>query len=462
MISLAVYWGVWLILPVLVDGLAALVQMVEVLIQRLKRRTRSKAAASERGTQGLARVSGKGVSVIIPVYNGEASLGRCLDSLRHQRFPQELIEIIVVNNGSTDATEAVFTRHAARPFNGQMHWISIAGRGKSYALNAGLHLASHSYICNVDCDTVLHPDALRIMVEHFEANPDLGAATGSIEVLPAPRSRQQEDWMPFLIAECEFQEYLTAFWLGRQGQTLTDSLFTLAGAFSFFRREVLMATLLYDKQTVSEDTKITLDIRKQFAQRRIGCLPEAIAYVTPTPSLGALYSQRVRWQRGEIEVAAVHQDMVGQNWLQLRGLALGRTLLIDHTFLFPRLVWTFLFPALAFFGYPPGLILSALLIIYLFYMFIAFISTGVIYGLAAPPIRRRLRKNGWVVALVPLYRMMIFVFRLAGSIITLTEPPGWKVRPPWVEIQQAGREIWQGVQLYWKHRNPKKGTSDGI
>ena len=466
MVRIAIYWGVWLILPVLVDGLTSLVQMAQVLVQHLRRSPHPPAPSPKGGEGGKEKSGryrgGKGVSVIIPVYNGEESLGRCLESLRKQNFPQELLEIIVVNNGSTDNTQKVFTHHAARSFGGQMHWISITGRGKSYALNAGLHLASHGYICNVDCDTRLHPDAIRNMVEYFESDREVGAATGSIEVLPATDSVAQKDRTAFLIAECEFQEYLSAFWLGRQGETLSNSLFTLAGAFSFFRREVLLSTLLYDKQTVSEDTKMTLDIRKKFQEKRIGCLPEAIAYVTPTPSLAALYSQRVRWQRGEIEVAAMHESLMTQNWLQLRGLALGRMMLIDHTFLFPRLVWSFLFPALVFFGYPPGLILSALLIIYIFYIFIAGISAAVVYALADANIRSRLRKQWWIISVIPIYRMLIFVFRLAGSIITLTEPPGWRVQPPWVEIRVAAQEMRKEARQYWKKLTTRRGTSNGV
>jgi biofilm PGA synthesis N-glycosyltransferase PgaC len=348
--------------------------------------------------------------------------------------------VIVVDNGSTDHTYQVFQEQQRFPFRGQMHWISIAGRGKSYALNAGLHSASNTYICTIDADTVMHADALREMVRHFEADPRLGAATGTVEVLPvSPEDRQNR--IAFLTAECEFQEYLNAFWLGRQGQTLNRSLYTLAGAFSFFRREVLLRTMLYDNQTVSEDTKVTFDIRRQLGGEGLVCIPKAIVYVTPTPSLSALYSQRVRWQRGEIEVAAIYQEMVNPNVLRLRGLALGRTLLIDHTFIFPRLVWTFLFPALYLFGYPLSLIVSASVIIYLFYIVIAGISALNIYIIATPAIRARLRRNWWIVTVIPAYHFLIFVFRLSGSIIALTEPAEWRVQAPWSETATAVQSL---------------------
>lgn len=427
--GLAVYWGVWLILPVLVDGLTALVQLVLVVLRRRQARRQGPLPTE---------ITYRGVSIIVPVYNGEATLGDCLESLRRQRYPQELLQVIVVDNGSTDRTREVFEAQRQKPFRGQMHWVSIAGRGKAYALNAGLHLAIHPYLCNIDADTVIHPDALYEMVRRFEANPRLGAATGAIEVLPAERDA---DLIAFLIAECEFQEYLVAFWLGRQGQTLNDSLFTLAGAFSFFRREVLLRTGLYDKQTVSEDTDVTFDVRKQFGGERLACIPEAIVYVTPTPSLRALYAQRVRWQRGQIEVAAVHQDLIDASLLRMRGLALGRTLLIDHTFLFPRLTWSFLFPALVALGYPLGLVVGAMLVIYAFYVLVAAVSMLAVYLIATDAIRRRLRAAWWVTLLMPAYRMLIFVYRLAGSIIALAEPAEWRVRDPWGETLNALRSL---------------------
>ena len=425
-LQLAIYWGVWLLLPVLIDGIDALVLLIQVGLIQIRNRHRSLPPISD----------WPGVSIIVPVYNGEETLGNCLESLSWQNYPLSQIEIIVVDNGSTDRTFEIFQKQHDRTFKSRMHWISIPGRGKSYALNAGLYTASHPYLCNIDADTVVHPDALRQMVQHFEANPKLGAATGTIEVLPISPI-DEKDRVAFLIAECEFQEYLSAFWLGRQGQTLSQGLYTLAGAFSFFRREVLLRTMLYDKQTVSEDTKVTFDIRQQFGGERLACIPEAIVYVTPTPSLDALYSQRVRWQRGQLEVAAVHQDLVDSSIFRLRGLALGRALLIDHTIIFPRLVWTFLFPALVYFGYPLSLIVSATAVVYLLYCIIAAISSLSVYVVATPDIRSRLRRNWWVIAAMPAYRFLIFVFRLAGSLIALTEAAEWRVYPPWTETKTA-------------------------
>ena len=103
---------------------------------------------------------------------------------------------------------------------------------------------------------MLDPEAILEMVRAFELDPNVAAATGSIEVLPAdvdPRTGEHVNIHPlkFLMAEAEFLEYYAGFRIGRQYQSQTKSLFTLAGAFSAFRRDVLLKTFLYDDSTVS-------------------------------------------------------------------------------------------------------------------------------------------------------------------------------------------------------------------
>jgi poly-beta-1,6-N-acetyl-D-glucosamine synthase len=430
LLAFVVFWGIWIVVPFLVDGVGALTLFVGVAWARLT----GQLAVPHLSTTHYPRVS-----VIIPVLNGQASLSCCLESIRAQTYPHSCLEVVVVDNGSTDGTFAVFQQAQAEKFDGQLQWVSTPFRGKPWALNAGIHLTFGQYIMNIDADVILAPEAIENMVAAFEANPAVGAATGGIEVLPGQSGSGR---LARLIAECEFQEYLSAFWMGRQYQSLTNSLFTLAGAFSAFRRDVLLRTHLYDKTTVSEDTKLTLDIYRQLKGTRIVCVPRAIAYVSPTGSLAALYSQRVRWQRGQLEVAALNPDRLSFNILQFRGLSLSRLLMIDHTLIFPRLIWTFLFPVMVAFGYPFSLVVAATGCMYLFYAGIAALTTLTVYLIASRGQQERLRARWWIAAVMPAYRFYIFVCRLAGSLITLAEPAEWRVSDPLVETQAAGKELW--------------------
>ena len=99
------------------------------------------------------------VSVIVPVYNGEAYLEKCIESLENQTY--ENLEIIIVNDGSTDGTGAVCVRLKKRFDN--IHVISTEDAGVSAARNAGIRAAKGTYITFVDADDRLRPRAVEVL-----------------------------------------------------------------------------------------------------------------------------------------------------------------------------------------------------------------------------------------------------------------------------------------------------------
>lgn len=88
------------------------------------------------------------ISVVIPAYNVASYLPRCLDSLIRQTY--ERLEIIVVNDGSTDTTEAVIQQY--QKDHSQIHLVSQKNAGVSAARNAGLHTATGEYLLFIDAD----------------------------------------------------------------------------------------------------------------------------------------------------------------------------------------------------------------------------------------------------------------------------------------------------------------------
>jgi len=293
-IALIIYWGVWLLIPIVVDGITTLYTLIGVSLVHLQH-ARNRVPPLQ---------SYPLVSIIIPVYNSEVTLEACLRSIAAQDYPAQKMEVHLINNGSSDRSHQVFMRLRQKlPLH--MGWYSIFDKGKAWAMNAGIHMANGAYIFNIDSDVVLAPDAVRHVVEEMEFKRDLGAVTGAIQVLPP-----EDDDAPLtrLLAQCEYFEYLTAFHVGRQHQTLMQNIYTLSGAFSVFRRELLLQTGLYRNITVTEDTDLTFEIHERYGDWRIACISSAIAYVHPIESLNALYAQRVRWQRGQLEVSARHAD----------------------------------------------------------------------------------------------------------------------------------------------------------
>lgn len=158
------------------------------------------------------------------------------------------------------------------------------------------------------------------MIAAFEHDPDLMAATGSVEIEP---NSGDSGFLKVLHA-CEFQEYYFGFNVGRRFESEARSLFTLAGAFSAFRRDVLLHTRLYDTSTVGEDTFMTFELQELYPGKRVSVVTSAVCYTEPIPSVRALYAQRVRWQRGEIEVIAAHPKLASRGLFYRGFLPSGR------------------------------------------------------------------------------------------------------------------------------------------
>ncbi len=442
-LNLFLFWGIWLLVPLIVDGFSAIGQLVSIALGGRTQRKRLVADLAEAGfvpTGRWSRPSLEGalppleryplVTVIIPIHNGSHTLGRALESLAKQTYPGSSLEIICVDNGSTDHCFGVFSAFQAANPGLRLSWVPVERPGKAAALNAGIYLSAGDYFAAVDADVSLAPDAIYEMIRHFEYRPRLVAATGVIAVAPPKR---KENRLLEILHVCEAFEYFSAFRVGRRYQSLINALYTLSGAFSVFRRGVLLeSSYLYDSLTVSEDTKLTFDLRDRMGQRRtdarLECIDTALAFVEPIASLQALYSQRLRWQRGQVEVAALHLDEQAGVTGPLRTIS-GRILLADHTLAFPRLVWTFLLPFLFLLGYSPYVVALALFAMYISYMLIESLFYLSAYGHAGRDDQRWLRHIWWVVIAMPLFRFMVYWFRLAGILHAVAEPQRWHTLP---------------------------------
>ncbi|MEW6770218.1 MAG: TIGR03111 family XrtG-associated glycosyltransferase [Bacillota bacterium] len=415
------FWGIWLLAPLLVDISTAVSYFVTLFMYLRKE------------DEGFTLSHYPYVTVLVPVYNSAETLYKCLQSIRDQSYPSALIQVICVNNGSRDNSFEVFQRFQYAHPELPLMWASLDRPGKSEALNVGLYSGQGSYLINVDADTWLDKDAVLQVVRTFESNPSLVAATGSIRV-----DKVLGKGFRFidLLNYCEVVEYLIAFGIGRRYQNLTNTLFTLSGAFSAFRRDTILQSFLYQNRTVSEDTDLTFHLRQivKKKQGRIGCISKAIAYVEPIESLARLYSQRVRWQRGEIEVLAMHYGRV-PGALKALFQFTGRILISDHTLAFLRLSWTFLIPFLYFLGYSLPTVVAAIFGLFICYLLLDGLYFLVAYTSVDEPYQKELQKIWWVVFLLPGYRFLTYWFRLAGIIVGMTQPKSWSVENP---VKQLG------------------------
>ena len=226
------------------------------------------------------------VSVIVPTFNGGSGLGRTIASLQRQSLRP--LEIIVVDDGSTDDTRAIAESARAE---GLIDMVVCHGTrcGRSAAINAAARFASGDLLFTVDADTVFAPSAVARLAEVF-TDPRVGGASCNIAI-----SNQDESIWTGL----QSVEYLMSIGAGRSALDVIDAVACLSGACSMYRREVFIAQGGLDVGP-GEDLEFSLRLRRLGYSIRF--VPDAWAE-TDGPSTGvSLLRQRARWDRDALRI----------------------------------------------------------------------------------------------------------------------------------------------------------------
>lgn len=413
-ISKMFYWAAWIIIPLIIEIIPAIGNFFILLAKRVR-------IAKDIKLEFLPNIT-----LMIPVYNSGQTLYRCIQSIDQSTYPNHLIEIMLVDNGSKDNSFEIFQK-AQMEFPTLAMWWMNSKQGKSKALNKAIFNSSGKYIINIDSDGVLHKDALMNIVRQFETYSDVDCMTGAVLIEPA-LIEETKGFFLKQFRKLEFMEYAQAFLAGRNFESQFNSIYTLSGAFSSFRKSVLMKTFLYNTNTICEDTHLTFQIRT-ILKKKVHLCNDAIFMVDPIESINKFYTQRQRWQIGELEVS--HMFLKDNLRRPLSGYFSNfviRLIMTDHTFAFPRMIWYFVLIALGCMNYSFYNVGVAVVLIYLLYVFSSFLYyLNIISFLKNFPDLRRYyaRKLGYV-AIMPLFNLFAFFVRFAGIINSIKRKSSWK------------------------------------
>jgi poly-beta-1,6-N-acetyl-D-glucosamine synthase len=225
-----------------------------------------------------------GISVVVAGHNAANAIQRTLASLREQTRKQ--IQVIVVNDGSTDDTDRICRRLRRQ---GQIDsYIPLMTRGgKAAAVNAGLALARHPLFLVTDADTTFDRDALAQAAAAF-ADPRIGVVGGNLRV------RNQD---ASLAAKVQQLNYGFSITLGRIVKDALGFYFVASGAFGMYRTRAVRAIGGWDVGP-GEDGDILTRLRLAGWQARFA--HRATAMTDVPVSFVALARQRLRWDRSMI------------------------------------------------------------------------------------------------------------------------------------------------------------------
>ncbi len=238
-------------------------------------------------------VSGKcpPLSVIIPAHNEEGYIADTVDSVKSSDYRNKL-EIIVVDDGSTDGTANVAGSLAKKYRN--VRFFRIKHSGKSAALNYGLRKARFDVVAFIDADSTLEKTSLASLVRPL-SKKDISISSG---IIRAKHTRNPLSWFQDI-------DYISSSgW--RYACDKINATYISPG-FAAFRKKAILHVGGFSKDTLTEDLDTTLTMRKKGYG---AAMTHAVMFTSVPSTLRSFVRQRIRWGRGSVQTAKKHSDVL--------------------------------------------------------------------------------------------------------------------------------------------------------
>jgi cellulose synthase/poly-beta-1,6-N-acetylglucosamine synthase-like glycosyltransferase len=243
------------------------------------------------------------VAVVVPAWNEGAVIGASIDRLLALEYPRESLRIYVVDDASTDDTPDVVLAKAAQHPGSVVHLRrEKGGEGKAHTLNHGIReILKDDWmqaLLIMDADVIYLPDSLRRMTRHL-ADPEVGAVTAYIR-----EGSADKNYLTRFIG----MEYVLAQTAARRAQNVLGAVACLAGGAQLHSRENLEAIGgQIDTSSLAEDTITTFET--QLTGRRVVFEPFAVVLAEEPQRITALWKQRLRWARGNVQVSQRYRKL---------------------------------------------------------------------------------------------------------------------------------------------------------
>ncbi len=225
------------------------------------------------------------VSIIIPAYNEEDSIKGSIMSLFNLDYPKDKIEIMVVNDGSTDNTRNIVKHMIKNNPEQPLRLINKKNGGKGKALNLGLKESRGEFFVCLDADSFVREDALKKMLPYFSSDRKIGAVLPLMKIKNADSNIQKIQWY----------EYMINMFYKKLMNTL-NCIHVAPGPFSIYRKSILEKLGGFDENNLTEDLEIVFRMHK-YKYRVVQTYDTEVYTIAPKDIKGVI-KQRNRWFKG--------------------------------------------------------------------------------------------------------------------------------------------------------------------
>ncbi len=283
-----------------------------------------------------------GISVVAPAYNEEVIVIDSVKSLLSLDYPN--FEVIVVNDGSTDATLELLVdnfdmvevpyayinkvscqpmKRVFRSFNPKYERLIVVdkenGGTKADAMNAGVNVAKYDYFINTDVDCFLASDTLaKVILPVLDSDVPVIAVGATmrmangcdIEQGVITRVKPPKQIIPTF----QETEYLRSYLVAKMGWSALNAVPNVSGGFGLFERQTVINCGGFDPYSHAEDMDMTLRMiaykHEHHQAYRIVQTPFSCCWTEGPPNLKVLARQRTRWGRGLLQIFVNHRKFL--------------------------------------------------------------------------------------------------------------------------------------------------------
>jgi len=243
------------------------------------------------------------VSVLIPAWNEEVGIIKTINSVLVSQYND--VEIVVVNDGSTDNTDKLVSdfvddfnenkRKSAKFSAKSIQYLSIENGGKARALNKALAVANGEIIITIDADCLMDRMAISNTLKRF-GNAKVGAVCGNVVVGNRKKSVELMQQL----------EYLYGFFFKR-ADSVFNSVYIIGGAAAAYRKSVLDEVGGFDEKIVTEDIEMSMRILSHGYKTRYAA--DAVTYTEGPSKWRCLFNQRLRWRFGRFQTFIKYKQL---------------------------------------------------------------------------------------------------------------------------------------------------------
>ncbi len=252
----------------------------------------------ERSYQEVAGLYRPLVSILIPCHNEERVIGHLLDRLVATTYPKKRLQVIPINDASTDRTGEIMEEYAAKhPFIKPLH-RPHGGNGKPAALNDALRVSKGEIILTFDADYMPQYDIVEKLAAPF-LDPEVGGVQGRVTVF-----NEDESFVSKLVT----LERIGGYRVDQVARDRFGLIPQYGGTVGGFRRELLNAFGGWDEEVLAEDTDLTA--KAVLEGYKVRYVLEAESYEEAVTSWRAYWKQRHRWAKGHMQCAVRHSGAV--------------------------------------------------------------------------------------------------------------------------------------------------------